>query len=79
MNKAWDQEDDDEEEEESSVVPKDNYYKKPKQTKRPNAQKFKDIMKNEAAFPTLDNKLEEETPEGDQEQQAEAEVEAEAE
>jgi hypothetical protein len=55
--------DSDEEEEET----------KPKQSQRPNAQKFKDIMKADDAFPTLDNQFDEEdddlmdgeTPEGE--------------
>jgi len=35
------------------VVPADsNYYKKPRQSQRPSAKKFKDIM-NDDAFPTL--------------------------
>lgn len=54
IKKAWNQEDDDEgfasEEEEKPVE-----GKKAKQAKRPNKQKFSEIMKNNDAFPTLEN------------------------
>lgn len=37
------------------VIPNGDYYKKPKQAKRPTPQKFADIMKADNAFPALDN------------------------
>ena len=55
-----------------TVVPKGDYYKKPKAAKRPTQAKFSEIMKNDTAFPSLENEDEEdaeadydETPEGD--------------
>lgn len=48
-----------------TVVPDGDYYKKPKKAvRKPNAAKFKDIMKNEEAFPTLENNF---TAEGEDE------------
>ena len=52
------------------VVPDGSYYKKPRQAQRPNAQKFKDIMGNDNAFPVLENAddyddLEEDGPQGE--------------
>lgn len=45
-------------------------YKKPRQAQRPNAQKFKDIMGNDNAFPVLENgddfdDLDEDGPQGE--------------
>jgi len=53
-----------------SVLPDGTYYKKPRQAARPNAQKFKDIMGNDNAFPVLENAddfddMEEDGPQGE--------------
>lgn len=51
-----------------TVVPTDGYYKKPKVAKRPNAQKFSEIMQNDNAFPSLEGEEdddEDETPAGE--------------
>jgi len=51
-------------------APADGTYKKPRQAQRPNAQKFKDIMGNDNAFPVLENAddfddLEDDGPQGE--------------
>ena len=48
-----------------SVIPEGNYYKKPKGTQRPNAQKFSEIMKADDAFPALDNQYDDEVSGGE--------------
>ena len=48
-----------------SVIPEGNYYKKPKASQRPNAQKFSEIMKADGAFPELDDQYDEEVSGGE--------------
>lgn len=48
-----------------TVVPEGNYYKKPKASQRPNAQKFSEIMKADDAFPALDNQYDDEVSGGE--------------
>jgi len=58
MSKAWEQEDDDEDEEpeeEGRAQRGGRGQRRAPQAKLPSKQKFKDIMKNEEAFPTLGN------------------------
>ena len=54
MNKAWQEEDESSEEEASE---KKHKAPKAKEAKRPNAQKFSEIMKNTDAFPSLENQF----------------------
>lgn len=75
VKRAWNEEEDDAEDSNEGSDDEEQKPKKkeaaPRQTQRPNAQKFKDIMKADDAFPTLENQFTEddddlgETPTGE--------------